>query len=456
MFSRLLLAAFLIFLFSSYIFSQDWQLDATLSGSGVTDITSGRDGTVYVTTASMNYPNGQGAGVFRKIPGSNSFEAVGPDVGGEIAFNYRTVHVDQTNRVWISGWINPFTQFETLYMSETGNPGTWQMMYSAGANNNIFAIASDSSASRGLNIFLGTREGFLRSNNGGTNYTNSSIGISSGAWVKKIKFGLSTDRIFLSTTAGLYTSADAGLQWTQMQNDDTSGAIGFDTENQRFLAGTYNFTNTYADYYDAPYEQTSFRVSLSFGGGEVSGIAFQYGRASTTTYVSGYERFPGNSGGVKISNDGVNFSDYSTGISLADKLKISALNYSVTVDRELDYLYAGTFLNTQSGAKVYSRQISVGINQISSEIPDKFLLEQNYPNPFNPETNINFTIKEKSLVKITVFDALGKELDQLVNEKLNPGTYQTNFNGSGYNSGIYFYSLTTDKYTETKKMILLK
>ena len=81
---------------------------------------------------------------------------------------------------------------------------------------------------------------------------------------------------------------------------------------------------------------------------------------------------------------------------------------------------------------------------------------QNYPNPFNPTTNIRFELPNSGSVKLVVFDALGREVATLVNEKLTPGTYEVDWNGSEYPSGTYFYKLTAGDYVETKKMILVK
>jgi len=98
------------------------------------------------------------------------------------------------------------------------------------------------------------------------------------------------------------------------------------------------------------------------------------------------------------------------------------------------------------------------VNQISSEVPKGFELSQNYPNPFNPLTNIKYNVKgETSNVKLIIFDIQGKQLTELINQKQSAGTYQVDFNGSNYSSGVYFYSLIIDgKVIDTKKMILLK
>jgi len=97
-----------------------------------------------------------------------------------------------------------------------------------------------------------------------------------------------------------------------------------------------------------------------------------------------------------------------------------------------------------------------GINQVSNKIPNAFKLHQNYPNPFNPNTNIKFDIKKSLFVKLIVYDILGKELIVLVNEKLNLGSYEIDWDGTDYTSGVYFYRLVTKDYSETKRMVLIK
>jgi hypothetical protein len=89
-------------------------------------------------------------------------------------------------------------------------------------------------------------------------------------------------------------------------------------------------------------------------------------------------------------------------------------------------------------------------------IPDKLELNQNYPNPFNPSTTIKFGLPEAQFVTINIYDVLGNKLQTVVNENLQAGTYTYNFDASKYPSGIYFYSLTTNNSTITKKMMLIK
>jgi hypothetical protein len=113
-----------------------------------------------------------------------------------------------------------------------------------------------------------------------------------------------------------------------------------------------------------------------------------------------------------------------------------------------------------SGGRLYNIFVDtttpVGIKQITSEIPGEFKLEQNYPNPFNPLTKINFSIPQPDFITLKVYNSAGKEIETLVNKNLGAGNYEMNFNADNLPSGIYFYRLSANNYTETKKMIVLK
>lgn len=98
----------------------------------------------------------------------------------------------------------------------------------------------------------------------------------------------------------------------------------------------------------------------------------------------------------------------------------------------------------------------VSIVNISAQLPDNFELYQNYPNPFNPVTSIRFQVAGISVVKLAVFDILGREAAELVNGQLLPGTYEVVWDASDYAGGVYFYRLTAGSYTRTMKLILVK
>jgi len=105
----------------------------------------------------------------------------------------------------------------------------------------------------------------------------------------------------------------------------------------------------------------------------------------------------------------------------------------------------------------YLNRIFIGIKQINGLIPAEFMLYQNYPNPFNPVTNIKYKIESTKLIRINVFDILGKDIAVLVNEMQKPGEYEVTFNGINLPSGVYFYSLYADGLRiDAKKMLMIK
>jgi len=100
--------------------------------------------------------------------------------------------------------------------------------------------------------------------------------------------------------------------------------------------------------------------------------------------------------------------------------------------------------------------LSVGIKKISETTPTDYALKQNYPNPFNPTTTINFSVPINDYVKIKVYDINGKEVATVVSGYYNSGMYSAEFNGSKLTSGVYFYRLEVNGFSETKRMLLIK
>jgi len=90
------------------------------------------------------------------------------------------------------------------------------------------------------------------------------------------------------------------------------------------------------------------------------------------------------------------------------------------------------------------------------EIPKVFVLSQNYPNPFNPSTTINYSIAKVGHIKLNIYDILGNKVASVVDENKQPGNYSVLFNASTLPSGIYFYRLESEGYSDTKKFIFMK
>lgn len=98
----------------------------------------------------------------------------------------------------------------------------------------------------------------------------------------------------------------------------------------------------------------------------------------------------------------------------------------------------------------------IAIENIGNIFPQEFSLSQNYPNPFNPSTVINYQLPKSSNVKISIYDALGREVNVLVNKSQNAGNHNIEWNAGNYPSGVYFYRLEAGSFVSNKKMILIK
>ena len=137
---------------------------------------------------------------------------------------------------------------------------------------------------------------------------------------------------------------------------------------------------------------------------------------------------------------------------------VTELNDLVSIDNSLG---TGTVIGSIGYKNVLGLTYSPSLTGVDDDnkypaTPSNYLLGQNYPNPFNPTTTISYSIKQKGLVTLQVFDILGNEVKTLINEAKEAGNYKIEFNAASFASGIYFYSLQSGEFLSTKKMILLK
>ncbi len=121
------------------------------------------------------------------------------------------------------------------------------------------------------------------------------------------------------------------------------------------------------------------------------------------------------------------------------------------------YVVGGTNNTTNTAA---FEVIGCGGNVLGIEtnggVPKTYTLAQNYPNPFNPSTNIKFGLPKSGIVKLVIFDLLGREVTTLINGFKDAGSYTVNFDASSLASGVYFYRIEANEFTQTKKMLLIK
>ncbi len=138
-------------------------------------------------------------------------------------------------------------------------------------------------------------------------------------------------------------------------------------------------------------------------------------------------------------------------------------NYVFTYYREPTWqdssIYTMAFIQNDADRTILNAGrpgMLVGIEPYINETPSSFELKQNFPNPFNPTTNINFSLPKSSYVSLKVYDLVGKEVKTLVDGNQQQGTYNIMFDAVNLPSGIYFYTLKTNEFTATKKMMLVK
>lgn len=132
-----------------------------------------------------------------------------------------------------------------------------------------------------------------------------------------------------------------------------------------------------------------------------------------------------------------------------------------TITDSLGYTYFGYSpgiyyycIGIKVDGKTYGVITSV-FNGLTS-FPIKFQLFQNYPNPFNPTTDIDFVIPKSTFTTLKIFDVLGREVATLLSGELNAGHHSQSWNATNYSSGVYFYTLRSGNFVETKKLLLQK
>jgi uncharacterized delta-60 repeat protein len=249
-------------------------------------------------------------------------------------------------------------------------------------------------------------------------------------------------------------------------NSDRAYSIAVDGSGNSYVTGRIYGVGTNWDYGTIKYNSSGVRqwVGIYNGFGGDIDIAYSIAvDASGNVYVTG-------------NSDAITNVDYATVKYNPSGVQQWAMRYngpsnlgdqgnSIVLDATGNVYVTGASEGSSSSDDYVTIKYSqpIGIKPVSSEIPKSFSLSQNYPNPFNPTTKIKFTLLDNSFTKLIIYDALGKELESIVNEQLNAGIYEAVWIASNYPSGVYYYRLTADAsallstgFSETKKLILIK
>jgi photosystem II stability/assembly factor-like uncharacterized protein len=302
------------------------------------------------------------------------------------------------------------TTLPTSYVYKTTNGGTtWSQVYiSVGISMNALQMTSTTDGFM-IGGPAGLRWQLWRTVNGGATWDSSGLYVpgTSGNGYYNSLFISGSKYWFGTSNSNIVYSSNSGANWsTQSTTQTSSQAIWFNNANTGLAGGSSSGMDKTTNGGTNWIALTSIPLS-----GNVTGIA---GTGNEWWVTSGGDIF-------YSSNNGTNWT-----------------NQYPTIGGYSDIAIART------GSNIWA----VGDGGV--------VLSQNYPNPFNPSTNIKFDIPKSSNVKINIYNALGKEVTTLVNEKLSTGSYEVNWNASNYPSGVYFYKLITDEFSNTKKMVLLK
>jgi hypothetical protein len=170
-----------------------------------------------------------------------------------------------------------------------------------------------------------------------------------------------------------------------------------------------------------------------------------YGGGVLCFATSGTNLFVGTYGGVFLSaNNGTSWTAVNSGLT-------DLIVFSLAVSD------ANLFAGTNSGVSRRSLAEMITLVRIQSPcLPAQFSLYQNYPNSFNPSTSITYQLPINTFVVLKVYDALGKEIEILVNKLQSAGYHSITFSAGNLPSGVYFYRLQAGTYTDTKKLLVLK
>lgn len=346
------------------------------------------------------------------------------------------------------------------FAGSTNNGQTWELLVDPVTFDSCAFLCPYWQHPTNPNILYGClKQKLIKSTNKGSTwaYTTSTAIVNSPIYCAA-QSGILTNNIMVSArqgSASLIRSSDGGYNW-----QDITGNLGS-------LAGGY-FMRLQADPFNG---NTFYLLKSSYTGGVVLKTT-NFGNnwtdlTSDLPYIPANDIFVdsanagvmylGNDFGVyRTTNSGANWARLNNGLPFVPVIDFSYYNYNGT-----KLLRAATF-----GRGVFELNIAqpISVNDPSGIVPPEYSLSQNYPNPFNPSTVIRFSIPSSEMfahrgvgmVTLKVFDITGREIHTLVNEKLQPGTYNVTFNGINIPSGVYFYKLTSETFSESKKMILLK
>lgn len=267
---------------------------------------------------------------------------------------------------------------------------------------------------------------------GGITWQQRSSGLS--ATIYKLSF-LNYNTGWCGGSNSVYKTTNAGINWVQIGIfNSTVSSVFFNNQNYGW-AGLANGKVVYTSnggtnwiYQSTPVEGVTYGITDLCFFDNLRGFAGSRSIKILKTYNGGQ------TWGYQID------SGYSERMSFVDSLNGWTVFWHIRK-------------TTNGGGQVYYTSFVPSQN---SNTPSSFKLYQNFPNPFNPGTTIKVDLVKTSSVKFFIYDIIGKVVLEIKEQALTPGSYEFNWDASGFSSGIYFYRIITDNFSDTKKMVLCK
>ena len=332
----------------------------------------------------------------------------------------------------------------------------------------------------GTTIFAGTETGASVSTNNGLSWNTINSGLPGlGVWSFAVSSNASGDTIlFAGVWNGVYSSTDNGINWGATSLSNTTMPVNSIVADQDLVFATSLFGGLFQSQdYGLTWKDISFLYAGETSAEMITPVTSltKYGDAIIAGTYNGYFYYW----------DGTHFSIYPNNYKIGTPI----LSFASRNDIRFAGDFSGYFYVYNSGQKIWEPQKSVWLPHIIYSLalndsylfagtnngvwrlwypetitgidnfqkaPNGFSLEQNYPNPFNPVTTISYSLPVDEKVLIKVYDVLGKEVAEIVNEFKAAGKHSIQFDGSNLSSGVYFYSITAGSYYQTKKLILAK
>ena len=374
------------------------------------------------------YASIYGNGIFRTTNLGITWQRIDNGFASSFAFGFA---IDSSNNIYAG------TRSGYIYKS-TNDGLSWTLLRNSNSIYNS-VIANIVIAPNGNIFATNLREGVLRSTDNGVTWTVMNNGLSS---VMAASLNINSNgEIFMATQKDdkFYYSSDNGESWHDILSNltyTTINQIRFDKHSNIFLATDESVWRN-ADAI-TPVEITNLTAKS-----ENNSVKLEW---TTVTEANNY--------GFTVERKPASSTQWAEIVFIKGAgSSTSPVNYSYT-DRKITpakYSYRLKQADNNGSYKYYYFNTEITITG-----PAAYLLCQNYPNPFNPKTTIRYSIKDAGLVKIEIFDILGRKIATIFSEEKQAGNYEVNFNANNLSSGIYFYKLTSGSFTQINKMQLLK